>query len=57
MWMTTAMAAPVLAMLPTLALNLIGLQGHTSVRAGLAAVANDIDRLLHMAGIRPEWAP
>jgi HD superfamily phosphohydrolase YqeK len=40
----------------TLALNLLGLHGHYSVRAGLAAVAHDIAKLLAMAGIRPGWA-
>ena len=57
--MATAMAGPgaaVLATLRTLALNLLALHGHQSVRAGLAAVAHDIGRLLAMAGIRPGWA-
>ena len=48
--------AAVLATLRTLALNLRGLHGHHSVRAGLAAVAHDIAKLLAMAGIRNEWA-
>ena len=48
--------AAVLATLRTLALNLLALHGHQSVRAGLVAVAHDIGRLLAMAGIRPGWA-
>ncbi len=44
--------AAVLATLRTLALNLLGLHGHHSVRAGFAAVAHDIAKLLAMAGIR-----
>jgi hypothetical protein len=48
--------AAVLATLRTLALNLLGLHGHHSVRAGLAAVAHVIAKLLAMAGIRPGWA-
>ncbi|APD47288.1 MULTISPECIES: ISAs1 family transposase [Synechococcaceae] len=48
--------AAVLATLRTLALNLLGLHGHYSVRAGLAEVAHDIAKLLTMAGIRPGWA-
>ncbi|MCP9826747.1 transposase [Synechococcus sp. EJ6-Ellesmere] len=48
--------AAVLATLLTLALNLLGLHGHHSVRAGLAAVAHDIAKLLAMAGIRSGWA-
>lgn len=47
--------AAVLATLRTLALNLLGLHGHLSVRAGLAAVAHDIAKLLAMAGIRSGW--
>ncbi|MCP9867559.1 ISAs1 family transposase [Cyanobium sp. Cruz-8D1] len=47
--------AAVLATLRTLALNLLALHGHQSVRAGLAAVAHDIAKLLAMAGIRPGW--
>ncbi len=47
--------AAVLATLRTLVLNLLGLHGHHSVRAGLAAVAHDIAKLLAMAGIRPGW--
>ena len=47
--------AAVLATLRTLALNLLALHGHQSVRAGLAAVGHDIE-LLAMAGIRPGWA-
>jgi predicted transposase YbfD/YdcC len=47
--------ATVLATLHTLALNLLGLHGHHSVRAGLAAVAHDIAKLLAMAGIRKGW--
>ena len=48
--------AAVLATLRTLALNLLGLHGHHSVRAGLAALAHDIAKLLAMAGIRSGWA-
>jgi hypothetical protein len=48
--------AAVLAALRTLALNLLGLNGYYSVRAGVAAVAHDIAKQLAMAGIRPEWA-
>ena len=47
--------AAVLATLRTLALNLLGLYGHHSVRAGLAVVAHDIAKLLTMAGARPGW--
>jgi hypothetical protein len=47
--------AAVLAALRTLALNLLGLNGYYSVRAGVAAVAHDIAKLLAMAGIRPGW--
>jgi HD superfamily phosphohydrolase YqeK len=39
-----------------LALNLLRLHGHHSVRAGLGAVAHDIAKLLDIAGIRPGWA-
>ncbi|MFN9693988.1 MAG: ISAs1 family transposase [Synechococcaceae cyanobacterium] len=48
--------AAVLATLRTLALNLLRLHAHQLVRAGLAAVAHDIAKLLAMAGIRPGWA-
>jgi predicted transposase YbfD/YdcC len=48
--------AEVMATLRTLALNLLGLHGHHSVRAGLAAVAHDIAKLLAIAGIRKGWA-
>ncbi len=48
--------AAVLATLRTLALNLLGLHGHHSVRAGLAPVAYEIAKLLAMAGIRRGWA-
>lgn len=48
--------AAVLATLRTLALNLLSLHGHHSVRAGLAAVAHAIAKLFAMAGIRPGWA-
>jgi hypothetical protein len=41
-----------LATLCTLALSLLELHGHFSVRAGLAAVAHGITKLLAMAGIR-----
>ncbi len=43
----------VLATLRPFALNLLALHGHHSVRAGLAAVANDIAMLRTKAGIRP----
>jgi hypothetical protein len=45
-----------LATLCTLALGLLELQGHFSVRAGLAAVAHGITKLLAMAGIKLGWA-
>lgn len=42
--------AAVLATLRTLALNLLGLHGHHSERAGFAAVAHDIAKLLRWLG-------
>jgi hypothetical protein len=48
--------AAVLATLRTLALNLLGLHGHYSLRAVLAEVAHHIAKLLAKAGLRPGWA-
>jgi hypothetical protein len=42
----------VLALLRTLALNLLGYNGFRSIRTGLMAVAHDISRMLSWVGIR-----
>jgi len=42
----------VLALLRTLALNLLRCNGFRSIRAGLMAVAHDISRMLSWVGIR-----
>jgi len=41
----------VLALLRTLALNLLGCNGFRSIRAGLMVVAHDIRRMLGWVGI------
>jgi hypothetical protein len=43
----------VLALLRTLALNLLRCNGFRSIRAGLMAVAHDISRMLSWVGISP----
>jgi hypothetical protein len=43
----------VLALLRTLALNLLRCNGFRSIRAGLMAVAHDISRMLGWVGISP----
>jgi hypothetical protein len=43
----------VLALLRTLALNLLRCNGFRSIRAGLMAVAHDINRMLGWVGISP----
>lgn len=44
----------VLALLRTLALNLLRCNGFRSIRAGLMAVAHDISRMLGWAGVSPQ---
>jgi hypothetical protein len=46
----------VLALLRTLALNLLRCNGFRSIRAGLMAVAHDMRRMLGWAGISPAEA-
>ena len=45
--------ALVLALLRTLALNLLRCNGFRSIRAGLMSVAHDISRMLDWVGVSP----
>jgi hypothetical protein len=44
----------VLALLPTLILNLLRCKGFRSIRAGLMAVAHAIRRMLAWVGVSPQ---